>query len=62
MVPILQLGGLLNDPLGLALVAIAALLVIILVGRLFLRVAWKILVVAAVVVGAAYLLTVVGLL
>ncbi len=59
---LLQLGPLPNDPLGLALVAIVALLLIILVGRLFLRVAWRILTIAAVVVGIAYLLTVVGLL
>jgi len=58
----LPLGPLPNDPLGLALVAIVALLVIVLVGRLFLRVAWRILTIAAVVVGIAYLLTVVGLL
>lgn len=42
------------SPLGRLLVAIVVLAVVVLVGRVLLSVAWKILVVAAVVVGVLY--------
>ncbi|MFB6217861.1 MAG: hypothetical protein ABEH77_01590 [Halobacteriaceae archaeon] len=54
--------GLLATPLGKLLLAIVALAVIVLVGRIVLSVAWKLLLVAGVVVGAAYLLSLVGVL
>ena len=50
----LQLGGLLNSQLGQLLAAIVALTVIVLVGRIVLSVAWKLLMVAGVVVAALY--------
>ncbi|MEE6209418.1 hypothetical protein U3A55_04480 [Salarchaeum sp. III] len=50
-----------GSPLGNLLVAIVALLVIVLVGRFLLSVAWKLLLVAGVVVAALYLLSVLGL-
>ena len=46
--------GLLATPLGKLLVALILLAVVVLVGRLVLSVAWKLLLVAIVVVGAAY--------
>ncbi|QDX40599.1 hypothetical protein [Salarchaeum sp. JOR-1] len=50
-----------GSPLGTLLVAIVALLVIVLVGRVLLSVAWKLLLVAGVVVAALYALSVLGL-
>jgi len=43
-----------GSPLGNLLIAIVALLVVVLVGRFLLSVAWKLLLVAAVVVGVVY--------
>ncbi|MGB9987404.1 hypothetical protein [Salarchaeum japonicum] len=51
----------LGSPLGNLLVAIVALLVIVLVGRFLLSVAWKLLLVAGIVVAALYVLSVLGL-
>jgi len=51
---VLQLGGLLDSQLGQLLAAIVALIVIVLVGRIVLSVAWKLLMVAGVVVAALY--------
>ncbi|GAA0646873.1 hypothetical protein [Salarchaeum japonicum] len=50
-----------GSPLGNLLVAIVALLVIVLVGRFLLSVAWKLLLVAGVVVAALYVLSILGL-
>ncbi|WP_137284974.1 hypothetical protein [Halorussus salinisoli] len=47
-------AGLLATPLGTLLVALVALAATVLVGRILLNVAWKILLVAIVVVGALY--------
>ena len=49
-----QLQALPNTPLGKLLVAIVALAVIVLVGRIVLSVAWKMLLIAGVVVAALY--------
>jgi hypothetical protein len=51
------LGGLFETQLGRLLVAIAVLAAVVLVGRVLLSVAWKILVVAGVVVAALYALS-----
>lgn len=46
--------GLLATPLGKLLIGLVALAAIVLVGRIVLSVAWKLLVVAIVVVGGLY--------
>ncbi|NHN47285.1 hypothetical protein G9464_06695 [Halostella sp. JP-L12] len=51
---LLQLPGVANSPLGKLLVAIVALAVIVLVGRIVLSIAWKLLLIAGVVVAALY--------
>lgn len=48
---LLQLGGLLSDPLGQLLAVILGIGVVVLVGRLVLRIAWRLVTIAAVVVG-----------
>ncbi|WP_208288699.1 hypothetical protein [Halobacterium sp. R2-5] len=53
----LALGGLTSSPLGTLLVALVAITVIVLVGRFVLSVAWKLLVVATILVGAAWVVT-----
>ncbi|AOP12838.1 MULTISPECIES: hypothetical protein [Haloferax] len=57
----LQLGGLLSGPLGQMLVVLAAVAVVILVGRLFLKIAWRLVTIAAIVVGALLLLSFFGI-
>jgi hypothetical protein len=47
-------AGLLATPLGKLLVGLVALAAIVLVGRIVLSIAWKLLLVAIVVVGALY--------
>ncbi|WP_246045630.1 hypothetical protein [Halorussus ruber] len=47
-------AGLLASPLGELLVGLVALAAIVLIGRIVLSVAWKLLLVAIVVVGALY--------
>lgn len=47
-------AGLLATPLGKLLVGLLALAAVVLVGRILLNVAWKLLLVAIVVVGALY--------
>lgn len=54
---VLALGGLTSSPLGTLLVALVAITVIVLVGRFVLSVAWKLLVVATLLVGAAWVVT-----
>jgi len=56
---LLQLGG--ADPLLLALVGLVALAVVILIGRLVLKVAWRLVIIAAIAVGVLYLLGAVGI-
>ncbi|WP_353634290.1 hypothetical protein ABSL23_14695 [Halobacterium sp. NMX12-1] len=53
----LALGGLTSSPLGTLLLALVAVTVIVLVGRFVLSVAWKLLVVATILVGAAWVVT-----
>lgn len=48
---VLQFGGVLGGPLGRLLLAIVAVGVVILVGRVVLKVAWRLVTIAAVVVG-----------
>ncbi|WP_338738282.1 hypothetical protein [Haloplanus salilacus] len=50
-----QLGGLLGGPLGQLLLAIVAVGVVVLVGRVVLSVAWRLVTIAAVVVGLLFL-------
>jgi hypothetical protein len=47
-------AGLLASPLGKLLVGLVVLAAVVLVGRIFLSVAWKLLLVSIVVVGALY--------
>jgi len=47
----LQFGGVLGGPLGQLLATIVAVGVVILVGRVLLKVAWRLVTIAAVVVG-----------
>ncbi|MGB9965060.1 hypothetical protein [Halobacterium sp. CBA1126] len=54
---VLALGGLTSSPLGTLLVALVAITVIVLVGRFVLSVAWRLLVVATLLVGAAWVVT-----
>jgi hypothetical protein len=53
----LLLGGMTSTPLGTLLLALVAITVIVLVGRFVLSVAWKLLVLATIVVGAAWVVT-----
>ncbi len=57
----LQLGGLLGTRLGQALAVIVGIAVVILVGRVFLKIAWRLVTVAAVVVGALLVLSFFGI-
>jgi hypothetical protein len=57
----LQLGGLLGAPLGQALAVIVGIAVVILVGRIVLKVAWRVVTIAAVVVGVLLLLSFFGI-
>ncbi|WP_435068441.1 hypothetical protein [Haloplanus sp. C73] len=51
----LQLGGLLGGPLGQLLLAIVVIGVVVLVGRVVLKVAWRLVTIAALVVGVLLL-------
>jgi hypothetical protein len=53
----LALQGLLATPLGKLLVALVAITVIVLVGRVVLSVAWKLLVVATIIVAGLWLVS-----
>jgi hypothetical protein len=57
----LQLGGLLGQPLGQALAVVVAIAVVVLVGRIVLKVAWRLVTIAAVVVGALLVLSFFGI-
>ncbi|WP_251328669.1 hypothetical protein [Haloplanus pelagicus] len=52
---VLQLDGVLGGPLGQLLVAIVGIGVVILVGRVVLKIAWRLVTIAAVVVGVVLL-------
>jgi hypothetical protein len=47
----LQLGGALSGPLGQLLLVIVAIGVVVVVGRIVLKIAWRLVTIAAVVVG-----------
>lgn len=57
----LQLGGLLGTQLGQALAVIVAIAVVVLIGRIFLKIAWRLVTIAAVVVGALVVLSFFGI-
>lgn len=57
----LQFGGLLETPLGQAFVVVVALAVVVLVGRVVLRIAWRLVTIAAIVIGVLLLLSFFGL-
>ncbi|MEF8781091.1 MAG: hypothetical protein V5A46_10470 [Haloferacaceae archaeon] len=59
--PFLQ-SGLLDTQMGQLLVVLVGIAVVILVGRLVLRIAWRLVTIAAVVVGIALILSMLGLL
>jgi hypothetical protein len=48
---LLQLGGVLGGPLGQLLLTIVVIAVVIVVGRVVLKIAWRLVTIAAVVVG-----------
>jgi len=56
----LQAGGLLDSPLGQLLLVVVAVGVVVLVGRIVLRIAWRLVTIAAVVIGALLLLSMVA--
>lgn len=53
---LLAIDGL-GSPVGRLLIAIVAIAIIIIVGKIVLNIAWRILTIAAVIVGIWYLLT-----
>ena len=57
----MQLGGLLETPLGQAFVVVVALVVVVLVGRIVLHVAWRLVTIAALVIGVLLLLSFFGI-
>jgi len=56
---LLQLGGM--DPLVAAMIGLAALAAVILIGRIVLKIAWRLVIIAAIAVGILYLLGMVGI-
>lgn len=54
---VLQLGGLLDSPLGMALGAVIVIGLVILIGRIALKIAWRLVTIAAVILGALWLVT-----
>jgi hypothetical protein len=48
---VLQLGGVLGEPLGQLLLTIVVIGIIIVVGRVVLKIAWRLVTIAVVVVG-----------
>jgi len=58
---VLQLGGLLAQPLGQALAVIVGVAIVVLVGRIALKIAWRLVTIAALVVGALLVLSFFGI-
>ncbi|ATW87681.1 hypothetical protein halTADL_0885 [Halohasta litchfieldiae] len=54
-------AGLLGTELGQLLIVLVGMLVVLVVGRLFLKIAWRLVTIGVVVVGAALVLTQFGL-
>ncbi|SFR53168.1 hypothetical protein [Halogeometricum limi] len=57
----LQLGGLLDTTLGQAFVVVVALAVVVLLGRIVLNVAWRLVTIAALIIGILLVLSFFGL-
>lgn len=57
----LQLGGLLETPLGQAFAVVVGIAVVVLVGRIVLNIAWRLVTIAAVIIGILLLLSFFGL-
>jgi hypothetical protein len=57
----LQLGGITADPLGQLLLVLVAIGVVIIVGRVVLKFAWRLVTIAALVVGVLLLLSFFGI-
>lgn len=57
----LQLGGLLGTQLGQALAVVVVIAVVVLVGRIVLKIAWRLVTIAAVVIGALLVLSFFGI-
>lgn len=57
----MQLAELLETPLGQAFVVVIALAVVVVVGRVVLRIAWRLITIAALVVGILLLLSFFGI-
>jgi hypothetical protein len=57
----LQFGGLLETQLGQLLLVVVAIGVVVLVGRVVLRVAWRLVTIAALVIGVLLLLSLFGI-
>lgn len=56
---LLQFSGM--DPLLVALVGLVALAAVILIGRMVLKIAWRLVIVAAIAVGVVYVLGLLGI-
>jgi hypothetical protein len=56
-----QFGGLLSTPLGQAFAVVVALAVVVLVGRVVLNIAWRLVTIAAVIIGILLLLSFFGI-
>ena len=57
----MQFGGLLETQLGQAFVAVVALAVVVVVGRIVLNIAWRLVTIAALVIGVLLLLSFFGM-
>lgn len=57
----LQLGGLLATELGQLLVAVAVIGVVVLVGRIVLRVAWRLVTIAVLIIAVLFVLSTLGI-
>ncbi|MGM0592014.1 MAG: hypothetical protein ACQETI_10385 [Halobacteriota archaeon] len=57
LVPALQLGGVLETPLGQLLLLIIAVGIVVLVGRIALKIAWRLVTIAALVVAVVLVLS-----
>jgi hypothetical protein len=57
----MQLGGLLETQLGQAFAVVVALAVVVVVGRIVLNIAWRLITIAALVIGVLLLLSFFGM-
>lgn len=56
----MQFGGLLATPLGQAFVVVVAIGVVVLLGRIVLKIAWRLVTIAAIVIGVLLVLSFLG--